>query len=109
VKRLALLLVPLLFAGAAVAETGFQFAVPNFNAPSDPNVRGLRFSFLHGKNRSMRGVDFGLLSMSETSRASGVAFVACVHKVSEEMSNERRSALSCSRKTLLRAASVPPF
>jgi hypothetical protein len=87
VKRLALLLVPLLFAGAAVAETGFQFAVPNFNAPSDPNVRGLRFSFLHGKNRSMRGVDFGLLSMSETSRASGVAFVAGVHKVSEEMSN----------------------
>jgi hypothetical protein len=87
VKRLLFALVPLLVAGAALAETGFQFAVPNVNIPSDPNVNGLRFSFLHGANQSMRGLDFGLLSLSETSRASGVAFIGGVHYVTQEMKN----------------------
>jgi hypothetical protein len=85
VKRIFLALVPLFVAGAALAETGFQFAVPNVNAPSDPIVNGVRFSFLHGANQSMRGLDFGLLSLSETSRASGVAFIGGVHYVKQEM------------------------
>jgi len=86
VKRLVMLaLLPLFAAGAALAETGFQLAVPNANLPSDPNVRGVRLSFLHGENQSTRGVDFGVLSLSETSRASGVAFIGGVHHVKQEM------------------------
>jgi hypothetical protein len=80
-------LVPLFAAGAALADTGFQFAAPNVNLPPGPNVKGLRVSFLHGENQSVRGVDFGILSLSETSRASGVAFIGGVHYVKQEMSN----------------------
>jgi hypothetical protein len=87
VKRLFLALVPLFVAGAALADTGFQFAVPNANLPSDPNVKGVRISFLHGENQSTRGLDFGILSLSETSRASGVAFIGGVHYVKEETSS----------------------
>jgi len=87
VKRIALALVPLFIAGAALADTPFQFAVPNVNLPSDPNVRGARISFLYGKNQSVRGLDFGILSLSETSRASGVAFIGGVHYVRQEMSS----------------------
>ena len=86
VKRLALALVPLFVAGAALADTGFQFAVPGANLPRDPNVRGVRISLLAGSNQSVRGLDFGILSLSETSRAAGVAFVAGVHHVKQEMS-----------------------
>jgi hypothetical protein len=75
-----------LVAGAAPAETPFQFAAPNLNAPADPNVGGVRFSLLHGENESVRGVDFGLLSLSETSRASGAAFIGGVHYVKQGMS-----------------------
>ena len=77
----------LFLANVAFAETGFQFAAPNVNAPDDPDVNGMRFSLLRGKNRSMRGLDLGLLSMSETSKMSGVALVAGVHRVTGEMSS----------------------
>jgi hypothetical protein len=87
VKRLALALVSLFVAGAALAETGFQLAVPNANVPRDPNVKGVRVSLLHGENQSTRGLDFGILSLSETSRASGVAFIAGVHYVKQQMSS----------------------
>jgi len=86
-KRLALALLPLLFAGPTLADAGFQFAVPNANIPSDPNVRGVRISLLNGDNQSTRGVDFGILSLSETSRASGAAFIAGVHRVKHQMSS----------------------
>jgi hypothetical protein len=85
-KRLLFALFPLFVAGAALADTPVQFATINANFPSDPDVRGVRFSVLHGRNESMRGIDFGLLSLSETSRASGVAFIAGVHHVTQEMS-----------------------
>jgi hypothetical protein len=90
--RLVLFLVSLGLAVPALAETGFQLGLPNLNVPDDPDVRGVRFSLLHGKNRSTRGVDFGLLSMSETSHASGAAFVAGVHYVRDRM--ERGAAFS---------------
>lgn len=77
----------LLFANPAFAETGFQFAAPNLNAPDDPNVAGMRFSVLHGKNQSVSGLDLGLLSMSETSRLTGLALVAGVSKVTGEMAS----------------------
>ena len=80
-KRLALAFVSLFVAGGAFAETPFQLAVPNANLPADPNVRGVRLSFLNGDNQSTRGVDFGALSYSETSRAAGAAFIAGVHHV----------------------------
>jgi len=86
VKRLALALVPLFVAGAAFADTGFQFALPNLNLPRDPSVKGLRISFLRGENQSTRGVDFGILSLSETAHASGVAFIGGVHHVTQDMS-----------------------
>jgi hypothetical protein len=86
-KRLALVLVLLFVAAAAFADTGFQFAVPNKNLPSDPNVTGVRISLIHGENQSTRGVDFGILSLSETARASGVAFIGGVHYVTQGMSN----------------------
>jgi hypothetical protein len=85
-RRLLLALVPLFVAGAALADTGFQFAAPRLNAPPDPDVSGVRFSVLHGKNQSVRGLDLGLLSLSETSHASGVAFIGGVHYVKQAMS-----------------------
>lgn len=75
------------FANAAFAETGFQFAAPNVRAPDDPSVNGMRFSLFHGKNQSMSGLDLGLLSVSETSKMSGLAMVAGVHKVTGAMSS----------------------
>ena len=86
-KRLALVLVALFVASAALAETPFQLGVPGANLPSDPDVRGVRFSLLHGENHSTRGLDFGILSLSETSRFSGVAFIGGVHYVTQEMSS----------------------
>ena len=86
-KKLVFAFVPLFLASAALADTGFQFAVPGANLPSDPNVKGVRFSLLYGQNQSTRGVDFGILSLSETSRASGVAFIGGVHYVKQEMSS----------------------
>jgi hypothetical protein len=87
VIRLVFALAPLFVASMAVADTGFQFAAPNVNVPSDPNVTGVRLSFLHGQNQSVRGLDFGILSLSETSHASGVAFIGGVHYVKQEMSS----------------------
>ncbi len=54
-------------ADTASAEVPFQFAAPNTRAPDDPDVNGVRFSVLHGKNESVSGLDIGLLSVSETS------------------------------------------
>lgn len=85
-KRIVLTLVSLFVATSAFAETGFQFAVPNANLPPDPNVKGVRISFLNGENQSTKGVDFGILSLSETSHASGAAFIGGVHYVKQGMS-----------------------
>lgn len=86
-KRVILSLCLLLHASVAFAETGFQFAAPNLNLPDDPAVNGMRLSFLHGKNQSTSGLDFGLLSVSETSRMSGLALVAGVHRVTGGMNS----------------------
>ncbi len=75
----------LLLAGAASAETGFQFAAPNTRAPDDPKVNGVRFAIFHGKNDVMRGLDLGILSLSETRDLSGAAFVFGLGKVTGDM------------------------
>jgi len=76
----------LVCANLASAETPCQFGVPNKNAPADPDVNGVRLSIFHGKNRSVRGLDLGLLSLSETSSLSGVGLVLGMGKVTGELS-----------------------
>ncbi len=85
-KRMVLCLFFLAYANMASAETAFQFAVPNYRSPEDPDVNGVRFSILHGKNQSVRGLDLGLLSLSETSNLSSVSLVLGISKVTGEMS-----------------------
>jgi hypothetical protein len=75
----------LVFANTAFAETAFQFAAPNHRSPDDPVVNGVRLSILHGVNESVRGVDFGILSMSETSNLSGLGLVLGISKVTGDM------------------------
>lgn len=70
-----------LFARPALAQVGFQFAAPNLQAPQGQEVSGVRLSFLHGKNQAQRGLDLGLLSVSETSNLSGLALVLGVSRV----------------------------
>ena len=84
-KRVIPFVCLLLLSSAAVADTGFQLGLPSLNVPSDPNVNGMRFSFLYGKNASTRGLDLGLLSVSETSNMSGMALVGGVSKVTGQM------------------------
>jgi hypothetical protein len=83
----ALVLMSMLGANDAHAAAAFQFSAPNVQFPKDPHVSGLRLSVLHGKNQSQRGLDLGMLSMSETSRLSGLALVAGLGRVTGEMSN----------------------
>ena len=85
-KRMILCLLFLAFSNMASAETPFQFAAPNHNSPKDPNVNGVRFSIFYRKNESVRGVDFGLLSLSETSNLSGLGLVLGMGKVTGGMS-----------------------
>ena len=85
-KRMILCFVLLFSASLASAEASFQFNAPNHQSPRDPNVNGMRFSLLHGKNESVRGFDLGLLSLSETSKMSGLSIVLGVGKVTGEMS-----------------------
>lgn len=76
-----------LVASGAHAQRAFQFAVPNMRVPNNPHVNGIRLSIIHGKNESQRGLDLGLLSMSETSNLSGLSLIAGVSKVTGDMSN----------------------
>ncbi len=85
-KRMLLSFFLLVHPSMASAETPFQFAAPSVRAPEDPDVNGVRLSILHGKNQSVRGLDVGLLSLSETSKLSGVSLVLGVGKVTGEMS-----------------------
>jgi hypothetical protein len=94
--RLFLLLLVCLMgvgAGVASAEVPFQFSAPSVRAPDDPDVNGVRFSLLHGKNQSVSGLDLGLLSLSETKNLSGAAFVLGISKVTGEMSGGAAFAL----------------
>ena len=85
-KRMILCFFLLLHASAASAEVPFQFTAPGLRAPDDPDVNGVRFSIFHGKNQSVRGLDFGLLSLSETSDLSGLGLVLGLGKVTGKMS-----------------------
>jgi hypothetical protein len=84
-KRWILSACLILLAEAASAGTAFQLGLPNLNIPSNPQVDGMRLSFLWGKNSSTNGLDVGVLSMSETSHLSGLALVGGVSKVTSRM------------------------
>lgn len=62
-------------AAPSSAEVPLQFATIKVRAPNDPDVRGVRFSVLHGENRSIRGLDLGLLSSSRTGSLTGFGAV----------------------------------
>lgn len=85
-KRLVLILSLLVLSHAAAAETPFQFAAPGLRAPDDPKVSGIRFTVFHGNNQVVRGVDFGLLSLSETANLSGFSAILGLGKLSGNMS-----------------------
>lgn len=74
-----------LAATAASAETAAQFAAAGMRAPDDPDVNGVRFSMIYGEARSVSGLDLGLLSIAETEKLSGVAFVLGVSRVTQDL------------------------
>ena len=76
-----------LCASPAFAQAKFQFAAPNFRAPENPDVSGMRLSFLWGENQSQRGFDAGLLSLSQTSKFSGLGLILGVSKIDGQMSD----------------------
>ena len=82
-KRSILVLSIVLFAEMALAEAAFQFTAPNLRAPDDPDVNGVRLSLLHGDNRSVRGFDLGILSLSECSELSGLSLIFGMSRVKD--------------------------
>lgn len=83
--RAILVILLALLAGPALAETPAQFAAPGLRAPDDPHVNGIRFSVIVGRNQSVRGVDFGLISMSETGNLTGFSHVIGVGKLKGDL------------------------
>jgi hypothetical protein len=69
----------------AWAGAPFQFAAPGLRAPDDPHVNGIRFSVFTGRNQSVRGVDLGLFSLSETSDLTGFSSVLGVGRLSGDL------------------------
>lgn len=84
-KQIILVLSVLLLAQGALAEAPLQLAAPGLRVPDDPDVNGIRFAVLHGRNRSVRGVDLGLLSLSQTGNLSGLGAVLGVGKLDGDL------------------------
>jgi hypothetical protein len=84
-KSLILVVSFLAFSESAFAGAAFQFAAPGVRAPDDPNVNGLRFSVIHGSNQTIRGADFGLVSLSETGDLFGFSAVLGMGRLSGNM------------------------
>ncbi|MDJ0866542.1 MAG: phaC PHA synthase [Myxococcota bacterium] len=85
-SRLVLCVALLLQAELALAGSPFQFAAPDLRAPEDTHVNGLRLSIFHGDTEVVRGVDIGLLSLSESRELSGLRLVAGMSRLSGDMS-----------------------
>lgn len=79
--RVIAFLAILLLSGVASADAALQFTAPNLRAPDDPDVNGLRFSLFHGDARSIRGLDLGFASYSESDELSGVRLVMGVSRL----------------------------
>jgi len=74
-RRIALLMIPLLLASPALAETAAQFSVPGFRAPDESDVNGFRAALLYGDVDSMRGFDLGIFSLSKSGDMSGLGLI----------------------------------
>ncbi|MCP5057913.1 MAG: phaC PHA synthase [bacterium] len=72
-------------AAGASAETPFQFSAPGLRAPDDPHVNGVRFAVITAKNRSVRGIDLGLISSSKTGDLTGLRWVLGVGHLSGDL------------------------
>lgn len=81
-------------AATAAADTPFQFAAPGLRAPDDPDVRGMRFSVIHGRNRSIEGVDFGALSMSRSGDLTGFSAIFGIHRLDGRLRGLASSAVN---------------
>lgn len=73
-----LLLIP---ASASFADASFQFNLAGLQAPEDPNVRGMRFVLLYGKNDRVSGLDLGFGSYNEAATQSGFTFNMGISRV----------------------------
>jgi hypothetical protein len=71
----------LLYSTAAFAEASVQFNTVGFQAPKDPDVRGMRFVLLYGKNNTVSGLDVGFASFSESVTQSGFTFNMGLSKI----------------------------
>lgn len=76
------LLVASVAPSVALADAGFQFAVPDRNFPDDP-VAGARVSIFWGNNDRTKAFDLGLISMSETRVRSGFGLIWGISRVTE--------------------------
>jgi hypothetical protein len=73
--RLVLSIFMVLFgSSAAFAETPFQFTAAGLQAPSDPDVKGMRMVLLYGKNTNVNGLDLGFAAISEAVNQKGFSF-----------------------------------
>ena len=83
-RLLVIFSIALLYSTAAFAEASFQFAMAGVRAPEDPNVNGMRFVLLYGRNDSVAGLDLGFAALSDVGaqlslRALGPIESADVH------------------------------
>lgn len=72
-------------AGAARAEAPFQFAAPGLRAPDDPQVTGIRFTVIEGRNERVRGVDLGFVALSQTGDVTGLQAVFGVGRLTGDL------------------------
>lgn len=93
-KRFWLCFLLLVLPATALAGTPFQFAAPNVRAPDDPDVNGMRLSLFHGTNRSVRGFDLGVLSLTETAGLTGASVVFGIGRTSGNMTGLSTSLIN---------------
>jgi len=106
--RIALAATLLLISGTALAAVPFQFAAPSLRAPDDPTVNGVRLSVLHGRTSTVRGADFGFLSLSESENLRGFAAVFGIGRVTGRMDGASAALINLhsSRDSGLNAAFI---
>ncbi|OLQ70122.1 hypothetical protein BIT28_11375 [Photobacterium proteolyticum] len=71
-KVLSALLLTLGLSAPVFAQQAFQLSVPDANFPPG-NVKGVRFTILHGKTSQVTGLDIPFLGLSETQNFSGIS------------------------------------
>lgn len=62
-------------AAPAMGEASFQFSAAGAQAPTDPDVGGLRIALFYAKNQNVSGFDLGIASLSEAANTSGFSMI----------------------------------